>query len=669
MILYFLAEILIMINQCNKLQRLEVDNNIYCEDARVVTTLKENRSITYLNLSYNPLYIDGLTNLSAILRLNTNIKQLRLSGFSFYNINTGFLESLITITSLQRLSFSKKALNQDEFTMFARFLANNVYLTRLTFNDSAQSFEPLQPGLHEALSNNNSLIQLNISRIWHNNDQLKLLSRWLQGNTSLTHLTMRNSSLSSDSIDSLCQALEANNRLTYLDLGNNLIGSLGAEKLAIALRKNHVLIQFKLAQNFVGSRGIYFLVSALCEYPNISRFNVRDNAFDLDGILNVIPLLLKKPNLILTLVGKHLQGKEGINYIEMLKNYDTSLNDILYIAKTSTPLVRGSVPYFRKQITPGLSEALNTNQYLRRLTIDGVEPNTNKCLSLINSLQHHRNLQKLELIYCINDGECLITLLEWLKSSNVKVLNLSNNNGITKIPNFFADLLQENRSLIELHASNSLRDNNPNQLNNIFSALLINSTLQKLNISNHCYPGEPFKFLGETLVINQRLTHLNITRCYQYSSEGFYPFLPDKLAKSKSLIYIRYNKYNEPMAATILKDNIQNKENAIRLLKAFACKETQSNNTTNTNATAFIINLPKPVFYIILSYVYPGLTNTIMQEKYNAFQFALKENNDEKCKKTNYNGSEYSLTFFKKAVVDENVNNSDNLYYLEQPTL
>ena len=308
-----------MINQRNTLLRLEVDNNkIIFENDALVAALKANKSITYLNLSHNRLDKNGLILLAETLAANPRISAINLSYCAYYNIYSDFLHRLSAIPSLQhRLSLSRQSFTEEEFAVLSQTLAKNPCLTRLSFCDVAANAGPTKRrGLCQAFTSSHNIVQLNISGTDHSKSQLKILTSWLKSNASLTHLTMRSINLCSNSIDSLCGALRVNTTLIYLDLALNFIGTVGAKKIGIALAKNHSLLQLKLAQNFIGSGGVDFIVNSLCKHPSITKLNIRDNAFGADGILNALPLLVAKPNLVLTILGKHLQGNTGVEYLQ-----------------------------------------------------------------------------------------------------------------------------------------------------------------------------------------------------------------------------------------------------------------------------------------------------------------------------------------------------------------
>lgn len=626
-----LARLLEMINHRNRLARLEVDHNkIAFKDKDLISQMEFNTSITYLNLSSNSIPIEGIVALAGVLNKNKTLTHLNFSGITFRRVVALLIENLIVNTSLQRLSLAHQSFDEDELTALGDFFSRNHQYTRLSLRRS-YIYQGRLSLLCNSLRANSRLTRVNLSGVCNDDIALDSLAAWLKTNTSLTHLTLRNNYITSSRISTLCNALAINNTLTFLDLGENYIGTLGAEKLARSLVVNHSLLQLKLAQNYIGDEGIRLFLIALRRNIKLKKLNIRDNAYCAEGINYAIQLLEERSGLILSMYDRHLQGSEGIHYLQKALINNPKINRINYKCKAGKRNKK-TLLTFGLPATTALSEALFNNHSLTRLSIYAGNFGDAGTLQLVEALRSNETLEELIFIQCDIQLKGVEILCAWLKkNTRVRKLNLENSGYLSAAAKHFAELLTENCYLTELSIAKYNFDESALLL--IFTALTYNTTLRKLDVNDYSSSGKEFySFMSKALSINQTLTHLNICPSFSFFSDKSHDALELVLSNHFSIVYCKYSPYVGNQLGPIIR-NRDNKNMSLWLLKEYAIIKLMLEDKKCNGKFHFIFSLQKDLFFLILSYVYPSLTPTLCKQRFLSYRLS-------------YQGMQNPATFF-----------------------
>lgn len=608
-----LARLLEVINYRNRIARLEVDHNrIECRDEILISQMESNTSITYLNLSDNSISKEGAVALAGVLNKNKTLTHLNLSG-NGYGETIGLLIANLTVnTSLQRLSLAHQYFEDYEITALGDFISKRHQFTRFSLRGSWMPGARLSL-LCNSLHTNSYLTRINLSRACNDDLALDSLAAWLKNNTVLMHLTLRNNDITSSGISVLCHILEVNNTLTYLDLGENYIGTVGAETLARSLVGNHSLIQLKLAQNYIGGEGVRFFLATLRRNVSLKKLNFRDNAYCTEGINYAIQLLEENPGIRLTMYDRHLQGSEGIQYLHHTLNNNPKINHILYKCKAGKRNKK-TLLTFGLPGTTALSEALFNNHSLTRLNIYAGSFGDAGTLQLVEALRQNETLEELTFIQCDIQLKGVEVISAWLKkNTRVRKLTLENNGYLNPAAKYLAELLTENHYLTELNISKCHFDESALLL--IFTALQYNTTLQKLNVDKCSYLGkEPFSFMSSALSVNRTLTHLIVCPSYSIINEKEHYALESILSNHYSIVYCKFTDYAKIPLEPLIR-NRNNKYISLLLLKEYAILKLLLDNKTSDGKFHLIFSLQKNLFFMILGYVYPALTQTLCNQK------------------------------------------------------
>ena len=220
----------------------------------IAEALKENTSLTTLNLLDNNIGAAGAKDIAEALKVNTSLTTLNLLSttliFGRNNIVAAgakdIAEALKENTSLTTLDLSWNYIGDAE----ARDIA-------------------------EALKVNTSLITLNLDGNNIGAAGAQYISEALKENTSLTTLYLCSNNIRNAGVKYIAKALKENTSLTTLSLSFNHIGAAGAKYIAKALKENTSLTTLNLHRNNIGGYEDKAIEKAL-EHSNILKYNGRN---------------------------------------------------------------------------------------------------------------------------------------------------------------------------------------------------------------------------------------------------------------------------------------------------------------------------------------------------------------------------------------------------------
>ena len=213
--------------------------------------LRSNRSLTYLDLSFNEVGKAGAAALGEALQSNCTLSHLFLCSNAIGDSGTAPLgEGLQSNCSLSRL-----------------------YLTENGIGD------PGAEALGKAMQSNRSLTHLNLQVNLIGDLGAAALARALKSTgIQLTHLDLALNKISCVGAEALAKALESNSSLKALELGSNVIGSSGASSFGKALRSNRTLTHLIVTGNNITESGVTELVDALLINNSLIYLNAEDNS-------------------------------------------------------------------------------------------------------------------------------------------------------------------------------------------------------------------------------------------------------------------------------------------------------------------------------------------------------------------------------------------------------
>ena len=297
--------------------------------------LKENTTLQQLNISGNSIGQGGATALAEMLKENTTLQQLNISGNSIGQGGaTALAEMLKENTTLQQLDVSINSIGQGGATALAEMLKENTTLQQLdvSINSIGQGGAT---ALAEMLKENTTLQQLDVSMNSIGQGGATALAEMLKENTTLQQLNISGNSIGQGGATALAEMLKENTTLQQLDVRNTSIGQGGATALAEMLKENTTLQQLNVSINSIGQGGATALAEMLKENTTLQQLDVSGNSIGQGGATALAEMLKENTTLQQLKVRGNSIGQGGATALaEMLKEnttlqqLDVSLNSI-----------------------------------------------------------------------------------------------------------------------------------------------------------------------------------------------------------------------------------------------------------------------------------------------------------------------------------------------------
>jgi len=434
--------------------------------------LKNNRSITFLNVSNNNLGEKGIESLNDAMETNRTLKTLVMCSVGRYKeiYSFDFLKVNNSLTSLDLYSCE---LGSKGYSNLSGAMKSNTSITDINLSNTLMNTDRLRRFL-EMLKTNNTLVKLNIS----NNDLYAIprnTADVLKNNNTLTHLDISDCMLSNTSFDILADLLTCNKSLTKLIARSNFgrnSWEIGGKfiKLGQCLKVNETLLELDISNCGFEEGDAISLFEGLSQNKKLSSFNISNNMlYDDDD-----PYLRKMLECNTTLT-----------------ELDISSTGIEYANEVFSALGKN-----------GSIKVLNISN--NNLRDDGAE-----CLFL--SLRGNSTLESLNISSNQISSQSLINLSELLKSNiSLDTLNISNNSLGSGFYSFF-DALGTNSTITSIDVSNTLL--NDDHVVYLSEILGVNETLKSINMGRSMIKIEGLVCLSEALKTNKTLTDLSVDFC------------------------------------------------------------------------------------------------------------------------------------------------------------
>ena len=218
--------------------------------SKLARALLLNRTLTFLDLSFNEIREAGAAALGEALPRNCSLSHLYLSANGIGDSGTASL---------------------------GEGLKSNCTLTRLYLSEN-RIRDPGAEALGKAMQSNHNLTHLHLHTNYIGDLGAAALARALESTViQLTHLDLTFNKISCVGAEAFAKALESNSSLKALELGSNAIGSSGASSFGKALRSNRTLTHLIVSGNNITESGAVELVDALLINNSLICLNAEDN--------------------------------------------------------------------------------------------------------------------------------------------------------------------------------------------------------------------------------------------------------------------------------------------------------------------------------------------------------------------------------------------------------
>jgi Ran GTPase-activating protein (RanGAP) involved in mRNA processing and transport len=240
----------------------------------IAMALKDNHTLTRLNLRWNHIRDAGAIDIAMALKDNHTMTKLDLSHNEISDAGAKDIATALkdnhTLTTLN-LGINKitNAGAQD----IAIALKDNHTLMELNLSHNNIS-DAGATDLALALKDNHTLTVLDLGRNKISDAGATDIAMVLKDNRTLTKLSLARNQISDAGAKDIARVLKDNHSLRVLDLTNNEISDAGAKDIAIALKDNHTLMELNLSHNKITDVGAKDIASALKDNNTLTELRL-----------------------------------------------------------------------------------------------------------------------------------------------------------------------------------------------------------------------------------------------------------------------------------------------------------------------------------------------------------------------------------------------------------
>ena len=504
-----------IIKNNNLIELLDIGNNNFSLSA--IAILKALANLTTLHIIDLSCSIIGdiAKDLADVIKSNCCLETLRLANNDLRSSAVLILQALKGNSKLKELNLNNNNMTGVIAEDLADVIKSNscIEMLGLANNELRSSAVILQ-----ALKGNSKLKQLNLD----NNNMTGVIAEDLadviKSNSCIETLELANNDLRS-SAAVILQALKENSKLKELDLDNNNMTGVIAEDLADVIKNNNCLEKLWLANNDLRSSAVVIL-QALKGNSKLKVLNLNNN--NMTGVITKdLVDVIKSNNSIETLglannelrssaavILQALKGNSKLKELNLDNNNVTGViaKDLADVIKSNSCIeMLGLANNELRSSAAVILQALKENSKLKELDLDNNNMTGVIAEDLADVIKSNNCLEKLSLAN--NDLRLsAVVILQTLKGiSELKELNLDNNNMTSVVAKDLVDVIKSNDCLEKLWLEN-------NDLRSsavvILQALKGNSGLKVLNLNNNNMTGVIAKDLADVIKSNNCLEEL-----------------------------------------------------------------------------------------------------------------------------------------------------------------
>jgi Ran GTPase-activating protein (RanGAP) involved in mRNA processing and transport len=255
-------------------------------------SLRENRSIKTLALSYNKINDQGGLCLGDMILRNRFIVKLQLGANKFSPTTAAYLGiALSKNTTLQYLDLSRNAIRSIGVWPLAVSLDGNRTLRTidLRYNSIDQAGAEM---LCELISGGSAITTVRLSGNRFGDHVIVMLAERLKTNTTLRDLELNDVGMSSSGFVALCRALRENQTLEKIALSQNLITAEALVAFKELLLENTALTSVGMCDCRISVAGCRHIADGLVGNAVLGDLNLSRNGIDIDGMKYLLDALL-----------------------------------------------------------------------------------------------------------------------------------------------------------------------------------------------------------------------------------------------------------------------------------------------------------------------------------------------------------------------------------------
>ena len=481
-----------VIKNNHNLKNLGLGNNEFGPSAKMILqALVKTSTITTLFLHNNNMTGQVAESLGTVIKNNSNLEQLDLESNNIGPSAIVILQALMENSKLKALNLNSNYMTGRVVKDLANVIKNNYNLQKLGLENN--NFGPSASVILQALKNS-QLEVLNLSNNNMTGQVAEDLANVIQNNSGLEELYVSNNNLG-PSACMILQALKQKSNVKILYLHNTFMTGKIVEELANVIKYNSDLEQLGLENNKLRPSATVIL-QALKENSQLKVLNLSNNNMTgqvAEDLANVIQnnsgleeLYVSNNNLgpSACMILQALKQKSNVKILYLHNTFMTGkiVEELANVIKCNSNLEQLGLE--DNKLGPSATvilQALKENSQLKVLNLNNNNMTRQVAEDLANVIKNHCNLEKLFLANNNLGPSAIVILQALLKNSKLNLLNLTSNNMTGEIAVDLVNVIKNNTDLEELSLSN-------NNLNSsaivILQTLKLNHQLSTLNMSN-----------------------------------------------------------------------------------------------------------------------------------------------------------------------------------------
>ncbi len=333
--------------------------------------LKDNITITDLDLSFNKFNFEVASNLKEVIMFNKTIMTLFLDNNNLGDPGIFILvQGLIENNTLRKLNISDNNINIKGAEAIARALLFNKSIMELDiFNNNISDEGTI--ALANTLESNDTITKINLSGNNISDNGAIALGNILKINKSITHLNISSNEINHIGAISLAEGLEKNNTIKNLNLNDNNISDIGFLRLAEVLSLNYSITFLSVGYNNITNFPIILTLNKSIKYFNYRGNEIQNLSFLVKRWINQLDqysTLAINPSPIVYLQNIHndrIQKNTHRSYIRIIEAIEKEENGV-------TPNVKEVIEKIRNHPNKYL-DCSNSNYSLRDFLIKKAE--------------------------------------------------------------------------------------------------------------------------------------------------------------------------------------------------------------------------------------------------------------------------------------------------------
>ena len=474
------------------LQQLDLSgNDLKASAVIILQALKDSCQLKSLNLNDNEMTGQVAEDLASVIKNNIGLQQLGISNNNLKTSAFVILQALQGNSQLKGLNLSQNNISGQVSQELANVIKNNQNLEQLFLSDNdlkASASVILQA------CNNSQLEVLDLSRNKITGEIAKDLAGVIKNNLNLQKLGIADSNLKALAII-IIQALKCNFHLRILDLSRNNMTGKVSEDLANVIKNNPDLEQLYLSDNELKASSSVIL-QALKDNSKLKVLDLNNNTMT-GEVVNDLAVVIKN-NLSLQklcLSGNYFNSKAAVIFQALIKSSHLVVLDFSRNRMT-------------RRVLEDLANVIKNNLNLRQLYLSDNDLRSSAVV-IMQALTEHMQLEVLDFSGNNMNGQVAEDLANVIKNNlGLKLLNLSDNDLRTSA----TVILQGLKNNFQLQGLNLCRNNMTGQVSEALANVIKNnSDLQQLSLSNNEL-GSSAVIILKALADNFQLKSLNLNR-------------------------------------------------------------------------------------------------------------------------------------------------------------